>query len=96
LKSTAARMFPMIKRKAFRRHARNKSHSKIHSVYLVRFRRRGILNGFKTYHRLLEVAASQKAAKALQCDESEDRFEEALRAVAKQQPRPQQPKKPAK
>jgi hypothetical protein len=40
-----------------------------------------------------QVKQFRKAARELGCDESEERFQEALRAVAKQQLRPTKPKK---
>jgi hypothetical protein len=35
-----------------------------------------------------QVAAFRRAARELGCDESEERFQEALRTVAKQKPKP--------
>ena len=40
-----------------------------------------------------QVKAFRKAARELGCDESEERFQEALRTVAKHKPQPQQSKK---
>lgn len=39
-----------------------------------------------------QLAAFRKAARELGCDESEDRFKEALRTVAKAHPQPQSKK----
>ncbi len=41
-----------------------------------------------------QVKAFRKAARELGCDESEERFQEALRTIAKRKPRPQ-PKCPS-
>jgi hypothetical protein len=50
----------------------------------------------KTIHResgdKSQVRAFRKAARELGCDESEDRFKEALQRIAKQKPRPQKGK----
>jgi hypothetical protein len=40
-----------------------------------------------------QVRAFRKAARELGCDDSEERFKEALRAVAKHKPQPQPTKK---
>jgi hypothetical protein len=43
-----------------------------------------------------QMKAFRKAARDLGADASEERFQEALRTVAKAKPQPQEPKKPSK
>jgi hypothetical protein len=43
-----------------------------------------------------QIKAFRKAARALGCDDNEDRFKDALRTVAKAKPHPQESKKATK